>query len=74
MRAAAGRNSGPAVPAQVGATLTEPFVRLGSRTHAAGSGLGLAIVASICDTHGAALSLVPRPGGGLVVTVDLPVA
>lgn len=67
-------NSGPAVPAQVVATLTEPFVRLGSRTHAAGSGLGLAIVASICDTHGAALSLVPRPGGGLVVTVDLPVA
>lgn len=67
-------NSGPMVPAAVVGTLTEPFVRLGSRMHASGSGLGLAIVASICDVHGANLFLRPRAHGGLVVTVDLPAA
>lgn len=67
-------NSGPVVPASVVGTLTEPFVRLGSRMHASGSGLGLAIVASICDVHGASLALTPRVGGGLVVTVDLAAA
>lgn len=65
-------NTGPEVPLTVVDTLTEPFVRLGSRMHASGSGLGLAIVASICDLHGADLSLRPREAGGLVVTVDLP--
>ena len=67
-------NTGPVVPPDVVATLTEPFVRLGSRMHATGSGLGLAIVASICDVHSAELTLGSRDTGGLVVTVDLPAA
>ena len=67
-------NTGPEVPVALVDTLTEPFVRLGSRMHASGSGLGLAIVASICDVHGASLALSPRVGGGLVVAVDLPAA
>ncbi|GAA1729577.1 HAMP domain-containing sensor histidine kinase [Aeromicrobium alkaliterrae] len=65
-------NSGPDIPADVVGTLTEPFVRLASRTSDAGrgSGLGLAIVTSICRVHHADLALRPRAGGGLVVTVD----
>lgn len=37
-----------------------------------GSGLGLAIAAAICRNHGGALACRNRPGGGLEVTLDLP--
>ncbi|WP_229053837.1 HAMP domain-containing sensor histidine kinase [Aeromicrobium sp. Leaf350] len=69
-------NSGPDIPPGVVGTLTEPFVRLASRTSDAGrgSGLGLAIVTSICRVHHADLVLTARAGGGLVVTVDVPTA
>ncbi|HJX44341.1 MAG TPA: ATP-binding protein, partial [Geodermatophilus sp.] len=40
--------------------------------HHAGVGLGLAIVASITEAHCGSLALVPRPAGGLRVTVRLP--
>jgi two-component system sensor histidine kinase VanS len=56
------------------ATLTEPFQR-GSRrirTDHAGVGLGLAIVNSIIQAHNGTLTLTPRAGGGLCVTVQLP--
>ncbi|GIE78386.1 hypothetical protein Aph02nite_43360 [Actinoplanes philippinensis] len=39
-----------------------------------GHGLGLAIVAAIADAHQASVAAVPKAGGGLVVTVDFPVA
>ncbi|MEU8658639.1 sensor histidine kinase [Actinoplanes philippinensis] len=39
-----------------------------------GHGLGLAIVAAIADAHRASVAAVPKVGGGLVVTVDFPVA
>ena len=67
-------NTGARVPVALVDTLTEPFVRLGTRMHASGSGLGLAIVASICDVHGAELTLRAPDAGGLAVTVDLPSA
>jgi two-component system, OmpR family, sensor histidine kinase VanS len=57
-------------------TLVEPFQR-GSRrirTDHAGVGLGLAIVKSITEAHDGALTLTPRPAGGLCVTVQLPAA
>jgi two-component system sensor histidine kinase TctE len=38
-----------------------------------GSGLGLAIVKAVADAHGATMSLLDRPGGGLVVHLDFPV-
>jgi two-component system sensor histidine kinase VanS len=38
----------------------------------AGVGLGLAIVHSIVRAHDGTLDLVPRPAGGLLVTVRLP--
>ncbi|MFF2773969.1 sensor histidine kinase [Streptomyces sp. NPDC058052] len=68
-------NSGPPVPPELVPTLTEPFQRGTERARSdghAGAGLGLALVRSIVRAHGGALALVPRPAGGLLVTVRLP--
>ncbi len=58
------------------ATLAEPFQRGNERIRNdhAGVGLGLAIVKSIAQAHDGTLSIRPRPGGGLSVTVSLPAA
>jgi two-component system, OmpR family, sensor histidine kinase VanS len=69
-------NTGEQLPPRLVATLDEPFQR-GServRTDHAGVGLGLAIVKSITQAHDGTLALTPRAGGGLCVTVRLPVA
>ena len=65
-------NSGPPVDAAAAARLTEPFERLGREADARGAGLGLSIVSAVTRAHGGALSIEPRPGGGLVVSVRLP--
>ncbi|MFJ3858080.1 sensor histidine kinase [Streptomyces sp. NPDC090085] len=68
-------NTGPAVPAGLVPTLTEPFQRATERVRTdehVGAGLGLAIVHSIVRAHGGTLGLVSRPEGGLRVTVALP--
>ncbi|MEU5691686.1 HAMP domain-containing sensor histidine kinase [Actinosynnema sp. NPDC020468] len=69
-------NTGEPLSAQLVATLVEPFRRGAERvrTHHAGVGLGLAIVKSITEAHDGTLTLTPRPGGGLRVTVRLPAA
>lgn len=67
-------NTGEQLAAELVPTLTEPF-RRGTgriRTDAAGVGLGLAIVQNITAVHGGTLTIVPRPAGGLRVTVELP--
>ncbi|MFJ9247126.1 sensor histidine kinase [Streptomyces sp. NPDC101776] len=63
----------PLTPQQV-STLTEPFQRGTERLHTghAGVGLGLAIVKTITGAHDGTLTLTPRTGGGLNVTVELP--
>jgi two-component system, OmpR family, sensor histidine kinase VanS len=69
-------NTGEQLTPQLVATLAEPFQR-GSqrlRTDHAGAGLGLAIVRSIAHAHEGTLTLTPRAGGGLCVTVRLPAA
>ncbi|MEU4037270.1 sensor histidine kinase [Streptomyces collinus] len=68
-------NTGPPVPPERVPTLTEPFQRGAERVRTdehAGVGLGLAIVRSVVRAHDGTLDLVPRPAGGLVVTVRLP--
>ena len=69
-------NTGDKLTPQLVATLAEPF-RRGTeriRTNHAGVGLGLAIVKSITRAHDGTLTLTPRAGGGLRVTVQLPAA
>ncbi|MEU6665687.1 HAMP domain-containing sensor histidine kinase [Streptomyces sp. NPDC046727] len=68
-------NTGHPVPPELVPTLTEPFRRGTERVRTdehAGVGLGLAIVHSIVRAHDGTLALVPRPAGGLLVTVRLP--
>ncbi|MEU6426216.1 ATP-binding protein [Microbispora sp. NPDC046973] len=72
-------NTGPVVPADAVERILLPFQRLGpARTGRRGSsqgfGLGLSIVSAIASAHDATLTVVPRPGGGLVVTVGFPMA
>jgi two-component system, OmpR family, sensor histidine kinase VanS len=69
-------NTGEQLPPKLVATLAEPFQRGGKRirTDHAGVGLGLAIVKSIAEAHDGALTLTPRPAGGLCVTLQLPTA
>jgi two-component system, OmpR family, sensor histidine kinase VanS len=69
-------NTGEKLTPQVVATLAEPFLRGTERIRSdhAGVGLGLAIVKSITKAHDGILTLAPRAGGGLRVTVQLPVA
>jgi signal transduction histidine kinase len=55
--------------------LFEPFRRGGrERTGARGSGLGLSIVKAVCQAHGGTVGAVALPGGGMEVTVALPLA
>jgi two-component system, OmpR family, sensor histidine kinase VanS len=67
-------NTGEKLSLQRVSTLTEPFQRGTERIHTdhAGVGLGLAIVKSITQAHDGTLTITPRPGGGLHVTVQLP--
>ncbi|MET9406298.1 HAMP domain-containing sensor histidine kinase [Streptomyces sp. NPDC002935] len=68
-------NTGSRLPPELVPTLTEPFQRGTERVRTdehVGVGLGLAIVHSIVRAHDGTLSLVPRPAGGLLVTVRLP--
>jgi two-component system sensor histidine kinase VanS len=66
-------NTGKNLTPQLLATLAEPFQRGTERirTDHAGVGLGLAIVKSLTQAHDGALTLKPRPAGGLRATVQL---
>jgi signal transduction histidine kinase len=67
-------NTGPVVPAYEVDRLFEPFRRLhNDRIESAkGSGLGLSIVQSVVNAHRGTVIATPRAGGGLIVTVRLP--
>jgi two-component system sensor histidine kinase VanS len=67
-------NTGEELAPELVSTLSEPFLRGTERIHTdhAGVGLGLAIAKSIVHAHDGTLTLTPRAGGGLHVTVRLP--
>jgi two-component system sensor histidine kinase VanS len=69
-------NTGETLAPDVVSTLVEPFQRGTQRvrTDHAGVGLGLAIVKRITGAHDGTLTVSARPGGGLRVTVHVPVA
>lgn len=70
------QNTGPTHTAEAAARLVEPFLRGAGRTAGAneerGYGLGLALVTRIAAVHDGTLTVAPREGGGLVVTVVFP--
>ena len=65
-------NSGPTLPHAQTEFLFEPFRRHAPDRTGEGHGLGLSIVAAIVATHGGRCTALPRPDGGLDVTVTLP--
>jgi two-component system sensor histidine kinase TctE len=65
---------GPGIPEDEKEAVLERFRRGRSAEGLPGSGLGLAIVRTVVDAHGGTLSLQARAGGGLVVSVTLPLA
>jgi two-component system sensor histidine kinase VanS len=67
-------NTGEKLTPELVSTLTEPFQRGTQRIRRdqAGVGLGLAIVKRIIQAHDGTLTIVPRPGGGMCVTAQLP--
>ncbi|MGH3995775.1 MAG: sensor histidine kinase, partial [Pseudonocardiaceae bacterium] len=66
--------SGELVAPEAVAALFEPFHRGGvARTSRDGAGLGLSIVRAVVSAHRGTVYADPVPGGGLAVTVHLPV-
>jgi K+-sensing histidine kinase KdpD len=66
---------GPGVPQEEWARIFQPLQRLGDRpTDGAGIGLGLAIARGFTEAMGGTLAPFETPGGGLTMTVTLPVA
>jgi signal transduction histidine kinase len=66
-------NTGPTVAPYDIPRLFEPFRRLAEDRVGSerGAGLGLSIVASVVRAHAGGISAVPRPGGGLEITVRM---
>jgi signal transduction histidine kinase len=64
---------GPGVPAEVLPHLFERFYKADPSRTSAGSGLGLAIAAENAALLGGTVRARPRPGGGLVFALTLPV-
>jgi signal transduction histidine kinase len=62
-------DNGPGIPPEVMDRIFSPFFT----TKPQGSGLGLAIVRKIVDAHDGRIDVGPRPGGGTVFRVTLPV-
>ena len=67
-------NTGPVIPPAEVDRLFQPFQRLGPRQarRDGGHGLGLSIVRTITIAHDAALTVRPRPDGGLAIDVAFP--
>ncbi|WP_405801139.1 sensor histidine kinase [Streptomyces sp. NBC_01506] len=66
-------NSGPVIPHDRIDTLFQPFQRYESRAGGPdGLGLGLSIVAAVATAHGADVTAVPGPEGGLDIAVAFP--
>lgn len=68
------RDHGPGVDPEQWTTMFLPFQRLDDRSASSGVGLGLAIVQGFCDAMGVTVAPSETPGGGLTMTLELPVA
>jgi signal transduction histidine kinase len=67
-------NTGDSVPAEQILTLFEPFARAKLRLNSSdGVGLGLSIASAIACAHNATITAHPRPGGGLEMSITIPI-
>lgn len=66
------RDHGPGVPEDELPKLFRPFFRGANGIRAEGHGLGLAIVERVARAHGGSVAAANLPGGGLCVTLSLP--
>ena len=66
-------DDGPGIPEERLAQVQEPFVRGDAARGTGGAGLGLSIARAVAASHGGALRLANRPGGGLRAELRLPV-
>ena len=67
-------DSGPGIPQDQHAKVLAPFQRLGDRPSPDGVGLGLPIAQGFIDAMGGTMALDDTPGGGLTVTISIPLA
>jgi two-component system, OmpR family, sensor kinase len=69
------RDHGPGVPDSALRDIFRPFYRVGTDRdrRTGGSGIGLAITQRAVELHGGSVSAENDPGGGLLVTLTLPV-
>ncbi len=66
------RDRGPGIEPSDKASVLERFKRGKSSAGTVGSGLGLSIVARVVEAHRGRLALKDRDGGGLIVSISLP--
>jgi signal transduction histidine kinase len=67
-------DSGPGVAEQEFAALFTPFFRGAGAARTQGYGLGLAIAKRCIEAHGGNITAANRAGGGLAVTLTLPLS
>ncbi len=65
---------GPGIPEKERDRMFVPFQRLGDTDNTTGVGLGLALSRGLAEAMGGTLTAEDTPGGGLTMTVSMPVA
>jgi two-component system sensor histidine kinase KdpD len=64
---------GPGIPLSEAGRVFEKFYRAAQGASAPGTGLGLAIARGLAQAHGGDVTCAPRPAGGSIFAVRLPI-